>query len=210
MRALAQSLLNRTYWPGAAIDRVVYCTAPIHGQANTSGARDQDVYLKALRATGSADRVELGKYVEKVKVAPLATRDAKGRPILQRPAWPVMVKNSAGDMPDAMFMASFAYREEKGSDVNVASHLLLDELTGAVDAAMVISNDSDLRFPIEEARRRVPVGTVNPSINRLAGDLKGTATAGAGRHWWRQLAAGDVIAHQLPDLAGGFHRPEGW
>jgi len=113
VRALAQSLLNRTYWPGAAIDRVVYCTAPIHGQANTSGARDQDVYLKALRATGSADRVELGKYVEKVKVAPLATRDAKGRPILQRPAWPVMVKNSAGDMPDAMFMASFAYRERR-------------------------------------------------------------------------------------------------
>lgn len=143
-------------------------------------------------------------------MAPLATRDAKGRPILQRPAWPIKVKNAAGDVPDAMFMASFAYREEKGSDVNVASHLLLDVLTGAVDAAIVISNDSDLRFPIEEARQRVPVGTVNPSPNRLAGDLKGIATAGAGRHWWRQLAAGDVIVHQLPDPAGGFRRPVGW
>lgn len=55
-----------------------------------------------------------------------------------------------------MFMASFAYREEKGSDVNVASHLLLDVLTGAADAAIVISNDSDLRFPIQEARQRLP------------------------------------------------------
>lgn len=109
-----------------------------------------------------------------------------------------------------MFMASFAYREEKGSDVNVASHLLLDVLTEAVDAAIVISNDSDLRFPIEEARRRVPVGTVNPSPNRLAGDLRGVATAGAGHHWWRQLAASDVIAHQLPDPAGRFRRPVGW
>lgn len=210
VRALAGGLLNPAFWPGATIERDVYCTAPIHGQANASGARDQDVYLKALRAAGSADRVELGKYIEKVKVAPLATRDAKGRPILQRPAWPVMVKNTIGDVPDAMFMASFAYREEKGSDVNVASHLLLDVLTGAVEAALVISNDSDLRFPIEEARRRVPVGTVNPSPNRLAGDLKGIATAGAGRHWWRQLAASDVIAHQLPDPAAGYRRPPGW
>lgn len=113
VRALAHGLVHPAYWPGAAIERVVYCTAPIHGEANASGARDQDVSLKALRATGSVDRVELGKYIEKVKVAPLATRDAKGRPILQRPAWPVMVKNAAGDIPDAMFMASFAYREER-------------------------------------------------------------------------------------------------
>ncbi len=61
VHALASPLLNPTFWPGATIVRVVYCTAPIHGQANASGARDQDVYLKALRATGSADRVELGK-----------------------------------------------------------------------------------------------------------------------------------------------------
>jgi hypothetical protein len=107
-------------------------------------------------------------------------------------------------------MVSVAYREEKGSDVNVASHLLLDVLTDAVDAAIVISNDSDLRFPVEEARRRVPVGTVNPSPSRLAGDLKGSATAGAGRHWWRQLAGADIIAHQLPDPAAGFHRPPDW
>ena len=210
VRALASALLNPTYWPGATIERVIYCTAPIHGQANVSGASDQDVYLKALRATGSVDRIELGKYIEKVKVAPLATRDPKGRPIVQGPAWPIKVKNAAGDVPDAMFMASFAYREEKGSDVNVASHLLVDILSGGVDAAIVISNDSDLRFPIEEARRRVPVGTVNPSPSRLAGDLKGNASAGAGRHWWRQLAVGDVTAHQLPDPAGGFRCPPGW
>jgi uncharacterized LabA/DUF88 family protein len=210
VRALAASLINPAFWPAPTIERVVYCTAPIHGQANASGSRDQDVYLKALRATGSADRVELGKYIETVKVAPLATRDAKGRPIIQRSSWPVMVKGAAGDVPDATFMVSVAYREEKGSDVNVAAHLLLDVLTDAVDAAIVISNDSDLRFPVEEARRRVPVGTVNPSASRLAGDLKGSATAGAGRHWWRQLSGADIIAHQLPEPAAGFHRPPGW
>lgn len=41
---------------------------------------------------------------------------------------------------------------EKGSDVNVVSHLLIDVLTDQVDAALVFSNDSDLRFPLETAR----------------------------------------------------------
>ncbi len=62
-------------------------------------------------------------------------------------------------MRDATFMVSYAYREEEGSDVNVASHLLLDLLEQTIDAAVVISNDSDLRFPIEQARLRIPVGT---------------------------------------------------
>jgi hypothetical protein len=90
-------------------------------------------------------------------------------------------------------------REEKGSDVNVAAHLLLDVLGGAVDGALVISNDSDLRFPVEQARQHVPIGVVNPSRNYLAGDLRGTAGSGAGRHWWARLTSGDLKAHQLPD-----------
>ncbi len=65
-------------------------------------------------------------------------------------------------------MVSYANREEKGSDVNVAAHLLLDVLDGAVDGALVISNDSDLRFPVEQARQHVPIGVINPSRNYLA------------------------------------------
>ena len=38
--------------------------------------------------------------------------------------------------------------EEKGSDVNLASHLLFDAFRGAFDAAAVLSNDSDLVEPI--------------------------------------------------------------
>jgi hypothetical protein len=36
----------------------------------------------------------------------------------------------------------------------VAAHLLLDVVSGQVDAALVISNDSDLRFPVEQAGSR--------------------------------------------------------
>lgn len=189
----------------------MYCTARIDGASNPSGQADQDVYLKALKDVGSVDHIEYGYYVARVKTAPLATKGPGGRPQLVTPQWPVMIQDgSSGQIPNASFMVSYANREEKGSDVNVASHLLLDVLAGAVDSALVISNDSDLRFPLQEARKRVPVGLINPSRNQLAGALRAQPTVGAGNHWWRQLTATDLSSHQLPNPAGKYSRPVGW
>lgn len=178
-----------------------------------SGYNDQNIYLKALVASGSVDHIEYGTYVARVKQAPLAVKapSRSRHPQVVHPQWPIMVQDSQGNpIPDAMFMVSYAHREEKGSDVNVASHLLADVLTGAVDAAVVISNDSDLRFPVQRARMPVPVGLVNPSANYLAGALRGKAMEGVGRHWWRSLSAADLKAHQLPSSVGGLSRPMGW
>ena len=58
-------------------------------------------------------------------------------------------------MPNDRFMASVARREEKGSDVDVATHLLVNVLGGTVDSAVVISKDSDLKLPITLARERL-------------------------------------------------------
>ncbi|WP_370944929.1 NYN domain-containing protein [Amycolatopsis sp. cg5] len=113
-------------------------------------------------------------------------------------------------IPDARFTVSFAYREEKGSDVNVASHLLLDVLEGAVDAAIVISNDSDLQFPIQQARLRVPVGTVNPGPTQTAGRLKGDPDDGVGRHWWGRLTEAQVKSSQLTGPVAGYVKPTEW
>jgi hypothetical protein len=77
--------------------------------------------------------------------------------------------------------------EEKGSDVNVASSLLIDVLSERVDAAMVLSNDSDLHLPLAQAREQVAVATVNPSAKPTAVDLRGHRDTGAGHHWWRRL-----------------------
>jgi hypothetical protein len=107
-------------------------------------------------------------------------------------------------------MVSVARREEKGSDVNVATHLLLDVLSGNVDAAVVVSNDSDLRLPVLEARARVPVGLVNPTKAYSAGALNGSPSDGVGGHWWYQLTATDLYAAQLPNPAGKATKPAGW
>lgn len=215
LRALAQRVVSpRAGWAGADVTRVVYCTARISGADNPVGQREQDVYLRALVAHGSVDEVAMGTYVTRVATAPLATRNPdrpRERPRLVRPQWPVVVQDGRGaDVPEAVFMVSVARREEKGSDVNVASHLLIDLLTGAIDAAVVMSNDSDLEFPVRFARERVPVGLVNPTNGYPAGRLNGDPEAGAGRHWWYQLTPDDLYASQLPQHVGRLRRPADW
>lgn len=214
LRSLSDRLVaGQSSWASSAT-RVVYCTARIKADAtdpNAAGPREQHVYLRALEESGSTDVIELGNYVSRVSTAPLATANRRGKPVITRPEWPIKVKDgTVGDVPNAMFMASVARREEKGSDVNVAAHLLLDVIQGNVDAAIVISNDSDLAFPLREARLRVPVGTVNPTRNPLAGDLKGDPSDGVGGHWWYQLDAADVSSCQLPSPVGKLTKPTPW
>jgi uncharacterized LabA/DUF88 family protein len=184
----------------------------IDGTDNRAARRDQHVYLRALEAARSIDVLELGYHVSRVMAAPLATRDHQGRPALvESSRSPVSVLDRTGVAVDgARFMVTVARREEKASDVNVASHLLLDVLEERVDAAVVISNDSDLRLPLRQARLRVPVGLVNPTRNFRAGALADRRDVGVGRHWWRQLTADDLRKHQLTPAVAGFERPEDW
>lgn len=212
IRSLVTSLVTaQRGWAGATIDRIVYCTARIDAATNPEGNADQEVYLRALAATKSVDVIEYGNYVSRVKFAPLATKGPNGVPVVTRPSWPITVQSPLGK-PDsqAIFMASHLHQEEKGTDVNVATHLLMDVLEDRVDAVVVISNDSDLRLPVHTARERVPVGHVNPRGGLFAGDLAGSKTEGVGNHWWRKLGPLDYRNHQLPDPAGGFTKPAGW
>lgn len=88
-------------------------------------------------------------------------------------------------------MASVARRKEKGPDVNIASHLLIDMLIDAIDAAMVISNDSDLAYPVAIARGRVPIALVNCTEGYRADKLAGDHTNRVGNHWWHQMQPSD-------------------
>ena len=214
LRQLSQRLLHRREdWleHGAVIERIVYCTAFIDGQHNRQGRLDQDNYVRALRAYRSFDHLETGRFSTRVRNGLLAIRDQHGQPSVVTSQWPVVIQNEQGEsVPKARFMVSYLRLEEKGSDVNVASHLLMDVLDGRVNAAIVISNDSDLRLPVQTIRKRVPTGTVNPSSSPRAGDLRGNSTDGVGGHWWYRLAKTDFVSCQLPDPAGSIQRPQGW
>ncbi len=199
-----------TAWSGAHVDRVVYCTARVSGVNDPSSPLDQDRYLRALQLSGSVDHIEYGNFVTRVRTSPLATAGRRGRPILTTSTWPVMLQDATGaDVPDGRFLVSHQHREEKGSDVNVATHLLQDVLMGAVDGVIVVSNDSDLKLPVVAARNHVPVGIVTPG-GRLAGDLAFNPTDGVGGHWHALLDAVAFTSAQLPDPVGPVAKPTGW
>ncbi len=98
--------------------------------------------------------------------------------------------------------------EEKGSDVNLAAHLLLDAFQKANDVAVVISNDSDLRVPIRIAEQElgIRVGIINPHPPEYRSRvLRGT--------FFKQLRPSVLAECQLPDTLvdahGEFHKPAG-
>jgi uncharacterized LabA/DUF88 family protein len=214
IRALVESTLPGAWRSqGATLERIVYCTARVSGVRNPSSAADQAVYIRALQAHHSVDAVEFGNFVSRAKFAPLVRPvPSTYQPAIVRPEWPLMLKDSVtgADLPNVTLMVSYLHQEEKGSDVNVGTHLMLDVLQEEVDAAIVVSNDSDLKLPIREARKRVPLGIIKPGPAQLAGDLRGTAGEGAGGHWWGELDATRLRANQLPDPVDGLSKPNGW
>lgn len=74
----------------------------------------------------------------------------------------------------------------------------------------MISNDSDLAFPVDEARKRVPVGLVNPTKGYPSGRLNADPATGVGSHWWYQLTPDDLYASQLPATVDRLTKPAAW
>jgi len=109
--------------------------------------------------------------------------------------------------------------EEKGSDVNLAAHLLLDGFRGNYECALVVTGDSDLVTPIRMVRDELkrPVGILNPQ--RLSGPncrpprknagLQHAASFYQNGVTWAQLLAAQFPDH-LADATGPFHKPPAW
>ena len=99
--------------------------------------------------------------------------------------------------------------EEKGSDVNLATHLLHDAHTGKFDIAVVISNDSDLLEPIKIVRQqlRKTVGVLNPQKHPSRAILPHI-------DFIKQIRPGALQASQfagtLSDQYGTFTKPATW
>lgn len=109
--------------------------------------------------------------------------------------------------------------EEKGSDVNLGAHLLMDGFLGSYEAAIVITGDSDLVTPIRMVREQLkkPVGVLNPQ--RLSGPNCRPVRHSAGLQHaasfyqngvsWNQLLNAQFPA-TLTDSHGTFTKPAGW
>lgn len=99
--------------------------------------------------------------------------------------------------------------KEKGSDVNLATELLVDGFQDRYEAAVVVSNDSDLVAPVQSVRKhlRKTVGIINPH-SRQSVELRQCASFVKDVRTWA------LRESQLPpilhDVVGEIHKPHGW
>ncbi len=101
--------------------------------------------------------------------------------------------------------------EEKGSDVNLALHLLHDAWRNAYDCAVVVSNDSDL----SEALRIVKTELHKKIILLVPGDPKVRRPSAQLRRYANKtisIPAAAIAACQLPNpiLGTTLHKPAAW
>ena len=98
--------------------------------------------------------------------------------------------------------------EEKGSDVNLAVHLLNDGWLDAYDCGVVVSNDSDIAEAMRLVRRhrRKRIRLVTPGTGRPSRQLMVQAD------FSRHVRASGPRHSQLPDPIPGtnIRRPADW
>ena len=177
----------RILLPNREIHRIRYFTSRISPLPHDpQAAYRQNAYMRALRTIPNLT-IHLGEFVSHRATFPLADED---------PPKVVTVIRT----------------EEKRTDVNLATHLLVDCFDGDFDEAVIVSNDSDLTFPVEVAVGKFgkPVMTINPHPRRkLSSALSKVATSQI-RAINRSVLARSQFPEVLTDARGEFHRPPRW
>lgn len=180
--ALCRALLR----PENAIVGIKYFTARVQPRpGDPDQPTRQQVYLRALRTLPGL-QIIYGHYLSHVVWMPLAYPVVGHKPFVQ------VVKT-----------------EEKGSDVNLASHMLLDAADSAFDCAVIISGDSDLKTPVQmvQSRFHKKVGVLNPQKIKCRA-LETTA------RFYKHIRESALASTQFPpvltDGKGTFHKPGAW
>lgn len=172
--------------PGSKIEKIKYFTARIAARPNDpSQPTRQQMYLRAL---GTLPDLEIiyGSFLTFERSMPLAGQPANKQKFVR------VVRT-----------------EEKGSDVNLATHLLSDGFNGRYETAVLITNDSDLAEPIRIVRNELglPVGLLNPQKHPSRVLLKHVS-------FIKQIRKGVLrasqFAEELHDNHGKFRKPSVW
>ncbi len=185
LAAFSSAIVPNNY----TVNEIKFFTALVKATPQNPDARThQDFYLRALETIPNLS-IHYGFFLQSKVRMPLARPQSGG------PATVRVIKT-----------------EEKGSDVNLACHLVTDAYEKKSDAAFVISNDSDLREPICIARQRLgmTVGLATPF--RKPGRPANVLTREAS--FQRRIRPATLVKSQFPpmlsDATGQFSKPPGW
>jgi len=176
---LAQIML-----PTDTIQEIHYFTARVSSRPyNPTSAHDQGLYIRALKTVPNL-QIKYGHFL--THWVPMYLTGIT-------PAQKVWVDET----------------EEKGSDVNLASHLLRDAYGKRFELAVLITNDSDLAEPVRIVVQEIglPIGILNPHQFHSR-ELRQYAT------FVKRIRQADLAASQFPgtltDRKGTFAKPAGW
>lgn len=189
LEALCECLIK----PGYEMAGVKYFTAKLKDRPDNPGQHArQRKYLRALRTLPKVE-VFYGQFLVRKAVRQL-TKLPRKRP-----------KNDSG-------LREVWVYEEKGSDVNLATHLIADGFRARYDLAIVISNDGDLKWPVEFVRKEFnPVGVINPHTTRSYALSPRQMPAGS---FYQRLQKRHLrrsqLAKNLKDSEGRIRCPKGW
>jgi uncharacterized LabA/DUF88 family protein len=168
--------------PEYSLEQIKYFTAPVSGKEDPDKPIRQQTYFRALRTVGC--EIIPGKFLS--HDVPMRLASDKSQTVL------------------------VTKTEEKGSDVNLAAHLLIDGFGKLYDAAIVVSNDSDLAMPVRYVKDSLGLVmiVINPDRKITSKTLMQSATA------VRQLREGVLAACQFPDIVrypkGVIRKPATW
>ena len=180
--------LSETLFPQDDIRRVCYFTARLDARpGNPNQPRRQLIYLRALATLPGFDAY-YGAFRSGVKRRPLAV------PVPGLPAH-VLVRDS----------------EEKGSDVNLATRLLVDGFNGEYEQAVVVSNDADFAGAMRYVRDHLGlrVTLVNPDPKKSSQKELADAADYVKRLWKSHLRRSQ-FPDTLRDRVGVITKPATW
>ena len=179
--------LCRFLLPKNQIVQIKYFTALVSARPHDPDQPNRQLlFLRALRTLPNLEII-YGHFLEHVVSMPLAHPTPGG------PKYVQVIKT-----------------EEKGSDVNIAAHLVNDGYKRRYEVAVLISNDSDLVEPVKIVRNelKLPVGVLNPIPDKPSHELRKYAT------FVKPIRQGVLSASQFPstlkDANGTFYKPPSW
>ena len=180
--------LGETLFPRDAIRKICYFTARLDARPdNPAKPQRQLVYLRALATLPSLE-LHYGTFRSGIQRRPLA------EPVAGLPEY-VQVR----------------YSEEKGSDVNLATHLLVDGFNREYEQAVVVSNDADfagaMRYVRDSLGLRVTL--VNPDSRNTSPKALTDASTYVKRLWNSHLRRSQ-LPDTLTDEIGTIVKPASW
>ena len=190
--------LLKKMFPRNTMCKIKYFTSLVSSRPNDPGKPiRQQIYLRALRTFPNIEIIEGHFLTRKVRM-PLVTPSPKGSKTVE--VWKT---------------------EEKGSDVNLAVHLLNDAHNKDYEVAIVVSNDSDLGEALRIVTKDInlEVGVVFPAgaIDTYTGTrykLRKSQMLLKYASFIREIRLGVLSCSQLPntmtDANGTFRRPPEW